>query len=101
MVRAGIFPENEYFEELTQISSNQGTKTNEKLVQEELNEGGDDVEESEDDILEYESDRDVEATSVEENDEQPVDSPTNVETFLVGSSCRFGRSIKLKRKYFA
>ena len=64
MVRAGIFPENEYFEELTQISSNQGTNTNEKLVQEELNEGGDDVEESEDEILEYESDRDVEATSV-------------------------------------
>ena len=83
MVRAGIFPENEYFEELTQISSNQGTKTNEKLVQEELNEGGDDVEESEDDILEYESDRDVEATSVEEMMKSPWTVRQMLKRFLL------------------
>ena len=50
------------FEELTPISSNQGTNTSEQSVEEELNEGEDDVEESEDEIPEYESESDVEAT---------------------------------------
>ena len=70
-------------------------------MEEELNEGEDDVEESEDQISEYESERDVEATSGEENDEGRVDSVTNVATFLVGTSCRFGTSIKLNKKYIA
>ena len=37
MARAGTLPENAYFEELTPISSNQGTNTNEQSVEEELN----------------------------------------------------------------
>ena len=101
MARAGTLPENAYFEELTSISSNQGTNTNQQSVKEELNEGEDGVEESEDEIPEYESKSDVEATSGEENDEGHVDSVTNVATFLVGTSFRFGRSIKLNKKYVA
>ena len=99
MSRAGTLPENAYFEEYTSISSNQGTNTNEQSVEEELNEGEDDIEESEDEIPEYESESDVEATSGEENDEGHVDCVTNVATFLVGTSSRFGRSIKLNKKY--
>ena len=53
MAGAEILPENAYFEELTPISSNQGTNTNEQSVEEELNEGEDDAEESEDEIPEY------------------------------------------------
>ena len=101
MARAGTLPENAYFEELTPISSNQGTNTNEQSVEEELNEGEDDAEESEDEILQYESESDVEATSGKENDEGNVDSETNVATFLVGTSSRFRRSIKLNKKYIA
>ena len=48
MARAGTFPEDAYFEELTPISSNQCINTNEQSLGEELNEGEDDVEESED-----------------------------------------------------
>ena len=69
MTRAKTPPENAYFEERTQNSSNQGTNTNEQSVEEELDEGQDDVEESADKIPEYESESDVEATSGEENDE--------------------------------
>ena len=47
------FQKNAYFEEVTPISSNQGTNTNEQSVEEELNEGEDDAEESEDGIPEY------------------------------------------------
>ena len=101
MARAGTLPENAYFEELTQISSNQGTNTNEQSVEEELNEGEDDVEKSGDEIQEYESESDVEVTSGEENDEGHVDSVTNVATFLVRTSSRFGRSVKLNKKYIA
>ena len=74
--------------------------TNES-VEEELNEGEDDVEESEDEIPEYKSKSDVEATSGEENDEGHEDSVTNVAAFLVDTSSRFGRSIKLNKKYIA
>ena len=101
MARARTLPENVYFEELTPISSNQGTNTSEQSVEEELNEGEDDVEESEDEIPEYESESDVEATSGEENDKGHVASVTDVVTFLVGTSSRFGRSIKLNKKYIA
>ena len=81
MTRARTPPENAYFEELTPNSSNQGTNTNKQSVEEELDEGQDDVEESEDKIPEYdveesedkipeyESESDVETTSGEENDE--------------------------------
>ena len=48
MARAGTLPEDAYFEELTPISSSQGINTNEQSVEEELNEGEDDVGESED-----------------------------------------------------
>ena len=75
--------------------------TNEQSVEEEVNEGEDDVEEPEDEIPEYESESDVEATSGEENDEGHVDCVTNVATFLVGTSSKFGRSIKLNKKYIA
>ena len=101
MARAGALPENAYFEELTPISSNQGTNTNEQSVEVELNEGKDNVEESEDEIPEYESESDVEATSGEENDEGHLDSVTNLATFFAGTSSRFGRSIKLNKKYIA
>ena len=101
MARAGTLPENAYFEELTPISSNQGTNTNGQSVEEELNEGKDDVEESEDEIPEYESESDAEATSGEENDEGHLDSVTNVATFLVSTSSRFVRSIKLNKKFIA
>ena len=74
--------------------------TNE-YVEEELNEGEDDVEESEDEIPEYKSESDVEATSGEENDEGHEDSVTNVAGFLVDTSSRFGRSIKLNKKSVA
>ena len=70
-------------------------------MEEELNQGKNDVEESEDKILEYESESDVEATSGEENDEGHVDSVTNFSAFLVGTSSRSGRSIKLNKKYIA
>ena len=96
MEREGTFPENAYFVEFTQISSSQGTNTYEKSVQEELNKGEDDVEEPKDEIPEYESESDNEATSVKENDKEHVDSLKNVATFLVGSSCRFWRSINSK-----
>ena len=99
MERAGTFPENTYFEKLTPISSNQGTNTNEQSGEEELNNGEDDAEESEDKILEYETESDFEATSGEKNDEAHVDSVTNVETLLVGTCSRFGKSIKLNSKY--
>ena len=59
--------------------------------------GRNDVEESEDEIPEYES----EATSGEENDERHMDSMKNVATFLIGTSSRFGRGIKLNKKYIA
>ena len=36
MARAGTLPENAYFKELTPISSNQGTNTNQQSVEEEL-----------------------------------------------------------------
>ena len=97
MEREGTLPENAYFVEFTQISSSQGTNTYEKSVQEELNEGEDDVEEPKDEIPEYESESDNEATSVKENDKEHVDSLKNVATFLVGSSRRFWRSINSKR----
>ena len=97
MARAGTLPENAYFDELTPISSNQDKNTNEQSVEEELNEGENDVEESEDEIPEYES----EATSGEENDERHMDSMKNVATFLIGTSSRFGRGIKLNKKYIA
>ena len=74
MARAGTLPENAYFDELTPISSNQDTNTNEQSVEEELNEGEVDVEESEDEIPEYES----EATSGEENDEGQYEKCCNV-----------------------
>ena len=86
MARAGILPENAYFEELTSFFSKQSTNTNEQSVEDKLNKGEDDVEESEDEILEYESESDVGATSGEENDEGHMDSVTNVATFLVGTS---------------
>ena len=70
-------------------------------MEEELNQGKNDVEESEDKILEYESESDVEATSGEENEEGHVGSVTHVATFLVGTSSRSGRSIKLSKKYIA
>ena len=101
MARVGTLPENAYLEELTPTSSNQGTNTNEQLVEEELNKGEVDIEESEDKIPEYESESDVEATSGEENDEGLVDSVSNVATFLVGTSSRFERSIRLNKKYIA
>ena len=101
MTRARTPPENAYFEERTPNSSNQGTNTNEQSVEEELDEGQDDVEESADKIPEYESESDVEATSGEENDEGLVDSVSNVATFLVGTSSRFERSIRLNKKYIA
>ena len=102
ITRAGTLPENAYFEELTPNSLSQGTNTNEQSVEEELNEGEDDVEELEDEIPEYESESDVEANSGEENDEGHVDCVINAATFiLVGTSSRFGRSIKLNKKYIA
>ena len=101
MTRAGTLPENAYFEELTPVSSNQGTNPNEQSAEEKLNEGEDDVEESEDEIPEYESESYVEATSGGENDEVHVDSVTNVATFLVGTSYRFWRSIRHNKKYIA
>ena len=101
MVRAGILPENAYFEEVTPISLNQGTNTDEQSVEEKLNKGEDDVEKLEDEIPKYESESDVEATSGKENDKGLVDSATNVATFLVGTSSRFGKSIKLNKKYIA
>ena len=101
MKKARNSPENVYFEELIPISLKQGTNTNEQSVKVELNEGQDDVEESEDEIPEYESESDVEATSGEENDEGLVDSVSNVATFLVGTSSRFERSIRLNKKYIA
>ena len=51
--------------------------------------------------MEYESESDVEATSGEENEEGHVGSVTHVATFLVGTSSRSGRSIKLSKKYIA
>ena len=101
MARAGTLPGNEYFEQLTTISLNQGTNADEQSVVEELNEGEDDFEESEDKIPEYKSESDVEATSGEENDKGHVNSVTNVATFLVGTFSRFGKSIKLNKKYIA
>ena len=44
---------------------------------------------------------DAEATSGEENDGVHLESLTNVSTFLVVTSSRFGRSIKLNKKYIA
>ena len=70
-------------------------------MEKELNEGEDDAEGSEDEIPDYESESDVDVTSSEENDEGHVDSMGNVATFLVGTSSRFGRSIKLNKKYIA
>ena len=99
MARAGTLPENQYFEQLTPISLNQGKNTDEQSAIEELNEREDDFEESEDKIPEYESESDVEATSGEENDKGHVNSVTNVSTFLVGTFSRFGKSIKLNKKY--
>ena len=101
MARAGTLPGNEYFEQLTPISLNQGTNADEQSVVEELNEGEDDFEESEDKIPEYKSESDVEATSGEENDEGHKDSVTNVAAFLAGTSSRFRRSIKLNKKSVA
>ena len=101
MARAGTLPENAYFEELTPISSNQGTNTNEQSVEEELSEGEDDADKSEHEILGYESENDVEATSGAEKNEEHVESVTNVATFFVGTFSRFGRSIKLNKKYIA
>ena len=101
MARVGTLPENAYLEELTPTSSNQGTNTNEQSVEEELNKGEVHIEESEDKIPEYESESDVEATSGEENDEGHLDSVTNLATFFAGTSSRFGRSIKLNKKYIA
>ena len=101
MARARTLLENTYSEELTPICSNQGTNTNEQSVEEKLNEGEDDVEELEDEFPEYKSESDVEGTSGEENDERHVDSVTNVATFFVGTSFKFGRSIKLNKKYIA
>ena len=89
MARAGTLPENAYFEELTPISSNQDTNTNEQSVEEELNEG------------EIETEYESEATSGEENYEGHMDSMKNVATFLIGTSSRFGRGIKLNKKYIA
>ena len=67
MVREGTLPGNAICaEELTQISLNQGTNTNEQSVEEDLNLAEDDVKESEDEIPQYESESDVEATSCEQ-----------------------------------
>ena len=101
MARAGTFPENTHFDQLIPRSSNQHINTNEQSVEKELNEGEDDAEGSEDEIPDYESESDVDVTSSEENDEGHVDSMGNVATFLVGTSSRFGRSIKLNKKYIA
>ena len=84
MTRSRILPQNVYFQELISISSNQGTNANEQSMEEELNEGKGDVEESEDKILGYECESDVEATYGEENGEEHVDCVTNVATFPFG-----------------
>ena len=63
IVRAGTLPGNAYYEELTQISLNQGTNANEQSVEEDLSLAEDDVKESENEIPQYESESDVEATS--------------------------------------
>ena len=83
MTRAKTPPENAYFEERTPNSSNQGTNTNEQSVEEELDEGQDDVEESADKIPEYESESDVEATSGEENDEDSRSVSQMLQHFLL------------------
>ena len=83
MTRAKTPPENAYFEERTPNSSNQGTNTNEQSVEEELDEGQDDVEESADKIPEYESESDVEATSGEENDEDSRSVSQMLQRFLL------------------
>ena len=99
MARAGTFPEDTYFEDLTPMCSNHGTNTNEESVEEELNNGENDTEESEDKILEYETESDFAATPGEKNDEAHVDSVTNVATLLAGTCSRFGKSLKLNNKY--
>ena len=43
IVRAGTLPGNAYYEELTQISLNQGTNTNEQSVEEDLSLAEDDL----------------------------------------------------------
>ena len=83
MKKARNSPENVYFEELIPISLKQGTNTNEQSVEVELNEGQDDVEESEDEIPEYESESDVEATSGEENDEDSRSVSQMLQHFLL------------------
>ena len=93
--------ENAYFEELTLIFSNEDTNTDEKSVEEEIIEEEGDVQESKDEITEFESESDVEATSGEENDEGHLDSLTNVAKFPAGPSFRFGRNIKLNKECIA
>ena len=83
MTKARNSPGNVYFEELIPISLKQGTNTNEQSVEVELNEGQDDVEESEDEIPEYESESDVEATSGEENDEDSRSVSQMLQRFLL------------------
>ena len=83
MTKARNSPGNVYFEELIPISLKQGTNTNEQSVKVELNEGQDDVEESEDEIPEYESESDVEATSGEENDEDSRSVSQMLQRFLL------------------
>ena len=49
----------------------------------------------------FESESNVESTSGEENDEGHVDNVTNLAMFLFGTSSRFGRNIKLNKKFIA
>ena len=104
MARAGTLPENAYFDELKPIHE-QKTKLNDyEILLEGESSGEESASESEGEVLEYESDSENENEIENENENENdgtdhVNSIANVATFLVGTSSRFGRTVKFNRKY--
>ena len=92
MARAGTLPENAYFEELRpqqqDVMENVGTTD---LT--------DDVNSEIDEVLQYESDSENDASSDEEYMNANVETIANVTTFLVGHSSRYGRAVKFNKRY--
>ena len=92
MARAGTLPENAYFEELIpqqqDVIENVGTADLADNVDSEI-----------DEVLEYESDSENDVSSDEENVNTNIETITNVTTFLVGHSSRYGRAVKFNKRY--
>ena len=96
IARARTLPENAYFEELTPVSQHRNNGGDE--VEEEINAENTESKEQEDEIPAYESESDAGVSSDDEDVIATVNNISNVATFLVGNSSRYGISITFNKR---